>query len=540
MFVQVIKSKKRGKTYKSYLIRESYRTQKGPRHRTIANITSLPEEVREIISSSLKSNCSIVDTETLGLENALDFGGLAILNDAWKRFNLDNILEGISEPLAKSRIKAMIFGRILFPGSKLALQTVSSGTALAGVCGVKSEDLQEDFLYEAMDCLNGQWVKIEKGLYHDAMPNGATLVLYDLTSTYFEGDSPDKMGKYGYSRDHRSDRKQIILAVATDGCGIPIHMEVLKGNRCDNSTLVPLLENLKRRFNIKDAIFVFDGGMSSTLNLEQMRKDEMDYVTRLSSSKLQALVKELPEDNQPELWDRDQLIELNINDTRYVIAGSDFRRQRDYERRSARISKGIDALTIIATANRKRVDAQKLSSQVGRKLLVLNAHKYFEYHVDSNGKLIWNLKSKVIENESRFDGWYLLSTSVSNEKAEKETIFKCYRNLLEIESAFKQIKTYLKMRPIYHYRPDRVRNHIRICFLAYWLSARIGNEWLTRGETREVPLILAQLQKIRIGKLRVKEKIVKTLITDIPSHIQKLLEKLNLLHIFGTVPKWAM
>jgi transposase len=170
----------------------------------------------------------------------------------------------------------------------------------------------------------------------------------------------------------------------------------------------------------------------------------------------------------------------------------------------------------------------------------LNAHKYFDYHVDSKGELIWNLKSEVIENESRLDGWYLLSTSVSNEKAKKETIFKCYRNLLEVESAFRQIKTYLKMRPIFHYRPDRVRNHIRICFLAYWLSARLGTEWLAQGETREVPLILAQLQQIRIGKLRVREKVVKTLITDIPNRIQKLLEKLHLLYIFGTVPKWAM
>lgn len=540
MFVQVIKSKAGSKTYASHLVRESYRTEKGPRHRTIANITGLPESVREMIAAALKSGCSLVDSNALGLSEALDFGGLAVLHDTWERFHLDRILGDIPDAQARARLKAMVFGRILFPGSKLSLQTVSAGTALAASCGLERKDLDEDLLYDAMDALNGNWVSIEKGLYREAMPSGAMLVLYDLTSTYFEGRSPDKMGRYGYSRDHRDDRKQVILAVATNVSGIPIHMEVLKGNRADNSTLRPLLENLKRRFGLKKAIFVFDGGMSSSLNLEQMKAEEMDYVTRLSSSTLQALIKELPQDNQPELWDRDQLVELEIDGFRYVVAGSEFRRQRDQERRSARIAKGIDALTRMAAVSRKKVDAQKLSSQAGRRLLTLKAHKYFEYCVSSAGKLEWNLKSSAVEQESRLDGWYVLSTSITAKTAGKEFIFKCYRNLLEVESAFRQIKTYLKMRPVFHYRPDRVRNHIRICFLAYWISARLGTEWLACGETREVPLILAELQQIRIGKLRLGKKPVRTLITDIPQKIHKMLEKLKIGQLFNTPPKWAL
>ena len=540
MFVQTIRNKRGTKKYETHLIRESYRTEKGPRHRTIANITGLPEDVRDMIASALKSGCSMVNSNALGLSEALDFGGLAVLHEIWDRFNLDQVLGDISDLQVKARLKAMVFGRILFPVSKLALQTVSHGTALAKSCGLEHEDLDEDLLYAAMDFLNGNWVKIEKGLYREGMPDGVTLVLYDLTSTYFEGKSPINMGKYGYSRDGRSDRKQVILAVATDSSGIPIHMEVLKVNRTDNSTLRPLLENLKRRFGLKKAVFVFDGGMSSSLNLEQMTKEEMDYVIRLSSSTLQALIKDLPHENQPELWDRDQLIEFEVNGTRYVVAGSEFRRHRDQKRRTARIAKGIDALTKIAAVNRKKVNIQKLSSQVGSKLLTLKSHKYFEYHINSNGKLEWNLKSNVLEQESRLDGWYVLSTSISTQIAPKEDIFKCYRSLLEVESAFRQIKTYLKMRPVFHYCPDRVRNHIRICFLSYWISARLGIEWLARGEHREVPLILSELQQIRIGKLRLGKKPVKTLITDIPKKLKKLLEKLDLFHIFDTVPKWIL
>ncbi len=188
------------------------------------------------------------------------------------------------------------------------------------------------------------------------------------------------------------------------------------------------------------------------------------------------------------------------------MAGSEFRRHCDHERRTARIAEGIDALSKISAVNRKSFNTQKLSSQVGRKLLTLKAHKYFEYHIKSNGKLEWNLKSDVIEQESRLAGWYVLSTSISTQMAPKECIFKCYRSLLEGESAFRQIKTYLKMYPVFHYRPDRVRNHIRICFLSYWINARLGIEWPGRGEHREVPLILSELQQIKIKKLRLGKK----------------------------------
>lgn len=221
MFVQTIRNKRGTKKYETHLIRESYRTEKGPRHRTIANITGLPEDVRDMIASALKSGCSMVNSNALGLSEALDFGGLAVLHEVWNRFNLDQVLGDISDLRVKARLKAMVFGRILFPVSKLALQTVSRGTALVKSCGLEHEDLDEDLLYAAMDSLNGNWVKIEKGLYREGMPDGAMLVLYDLTSTYFEGKSPVNMGKYGYSRDGRSDRKQVILAVATDTSGVP-------------------------------------------------------------------------------------------------------------------------------------------------------------------------------------------------------------------------------------------------------------------------------------------------------------------------------
>ena len=181
--------------------------------------------------------------EQIELSHALDYGGLAVLRDAWQRFGLEKLFAEV--PLVRQRLllQAMIFGRILFPCAKLALAEQANGTLLAAACGLcqQSETFDEDDLYEAMDALNGRWVPIEKKLYAEAFPQGVSLVLYDLTSVYFEGKGPQGLGAYGYSRDHREDRPQILLAVATDQEGVPIHLEVLRGNRADTTTLQGLL-----------------------------------------------------------------------------------------------------------------------------------------------------------------------------------------------------------------------------------------------------------------------------------------------------------
>lgn len=153
----------------------------------------------------------------LGLHDALGFGGVAVLMDAWTRYGLDNVLAGVEGKLERGRIMAMVFSRHLFPGSKLSLKTSSADSALAAACGLEQDDLDEDRLYEAMDALSGKWVRIEKSLFTGAYPEPPTLVLYDLTSSYFEGAKNKKLAAYGYSRDHRSDRMQVILASATWG-----------------------------------------------------------------------------------------------------------------------------------------------------------------------------------------------------------------------------------------------------------------------------------------------------------------------------------
>ncbi|MDD2710975.1 MAG: IS1634 family transposase [Verrucomicrobiae bacterium] len=540
MFLQATTSRRKNKTYTSWLVRESFRTPQGPRSRTVCNLSGLPEEIRRLVDDALRGK-SMAAIEELELNAALDYGGLAVLRDAWQRFGLERFLADIPSARHRGLLKAMVFARLLFPCAKLALNDQAQGALLAAACGLdqKTETFDEDDLYEAMDQLNGRWVTLEKQLYTDAFTGEVRLVLYDLTSVYFEGKGPRGLGKYGHSRDHREDRPQIVLAVATDTAGTPIHMEVLRGNRGDTTTLQGLLATLRRRFGIREAIFVFDGGMSSKINLEQMEAQQLRYVTRQSMATLGALLEQLPRDQQAELWDRTRIMEVTHEGKRYVIAGGPWRQQRDEERRHSRIQKAEGELRRLATVRRKKVDAQKLASQVGRALARLKAHKYFDYHVDEHGKLQWSPKKELIDAERKLDGWYVLHTNLSSEQCDGQQTLAHYKNLLEVEEAFCQLKSHLEVRPVFHWHPDRVRNHVRICFLAYWLSARLGLQWRALGEKGEVPRLLRQMQTIRVGILRVKNRLLKRQITQIPPSLNALLKKLNLLNLFAQPPAWA-
>jgi transposase len=162
-----------------------------------------------------------------------------------------------------------------------------------------------------------------------------------------------------------------------------------------------------------------------------------------------------------------------------VIAGGTWRQQRDRERRDVRMKKAESALSELAGKNRKKVDAQKLASQACSRLLQrLKAHKYFDYRVDEKNTLQWSRRESVVTAEEKVDAWYLLRTNLTAEQCPSAEVFTHYnyKSLLGVEEAFCDLKNYLEVRPVYHYRPDRVVNHVRICFIAYWLSARLALE----------------------------------------------------------------
>jgi hypothetical protein len=538
VFVQITtSSRKNGKSYISYLVRESFRTPDGPRSRTVCNITELPAQTRDLIAASLRGQ-HFLPTDQVQLHDALDYGGLAVLNDAWSRFRLGDLFTGLGSARQRGLLQAVIYSRLLFPCAKLSLAQQAEGTWLAPACGLAAkETFNEDDIYTAMDQLNGHWVRLEKQLYERAFPQRVRLVLYDLTSVYFEGQGPKHLARYGHSRDHRGDRRQIILAVATDTEGLPLHVSVLRGNRNDTQTLQGLLHTLRRRFGITQATFVFDGGMSSEINLEAMDAAGLGYVTRLSAATLHALIEELALDQQLELGDRQKLMEVTHQGKRYILAGGVWRQQRDQERRQSRIDKAETELKRLAAVQRKKLDVQKLASQVGRSLQRLKAHKYFRYQVDAQGHLQWERKQALIAQEAQQDGWYLLQTNESVEQCSGEQVLGHYKGLLDVEEAFCELKSYLEVRPVFHWRPDRVVNHVRLCFLAYWLSARLGGEWRAQGETEEVPRVLRHLQTIRLGSLQMGSAVHHTMMTEVPKAMNEQIQKLGLASLFASPPK---
>ena len=267
-----------------------------------------------------------------------------------------------------------------------------------------------------------------------------------------------------------------------------------------------------------------------------MTKASLGFVTRLSATTLRHLVEALDLEKQLELGDRQRLLEITHQSKRYVIAGGPWRQQRDQERRQCRIDQAATELRRLAAVQRRKVDAQKLASQVGRTLQRLKAHKYFAYQVDGQGQLQWERKTDLIAQEAQQDGWYLLHTNETAERCSGEQVLGHYKGLLAVEEAFCQLKSYLEVRPVHHHRPDRVINHVRLCFLAYWLSARLGGEWRAKGETAEVPRVLRQLQTIRLGRWQIGPSAPRAVMTEVPKNLNDQLQKLGLTPLFAAPP----
>ena len=220
-------------------------------------------------------------------------------------------------------------------------------------------------------------------------------------------------------------------------------------------------------------------------------------------------------------------------------AGGEYRQKRDFDRRTARLEKAERELQRLAAVRWKKPNPQKLASQVGRKLQQLKAHKYFQYQVDEQGQLQYQKNDELIQSEQNLDGLYLLYTDLEAAQCAKEQVLGNYKSLLAVEEAFCQLKTYMEVRPVFHWRPDRVRNHVRLCFIAYWLCAKFAHEWRTNGEKGEVQRLLRRLQAIRVGTLKIADQDSKRLLTQIPPELNTMLAQLGLLPLFSQPPAWA-
>ncbi|MDQ4024902.1 MAG: IS1634 family transposase [Actinomycetota bacterium] len=463
------------RVYTAHLLRRSYREGGKVRKQTLANLSHLPDHVIELIRGALRGERFVASAEALAIERSLPAGHVEAALAMARRLELSRLL-GREPARERALALAMIVQRVLAPGSKLAMSRAFSQSTLAAELGVEGAD--EDELYEALDWLLQRQQRIELALARRHLKDG-TLVLYDVSSSYFEGRSCP-LAQLGYSRDRKPGTLQIVygLVCAPDGC--PLAVEVFEGSVHDDKTLPAQIEKLKRRFGLSAVVVVSDRGMVTKANLELLRETEgAAWITALKAPQVKKLVK--AGDLQLSLFDQHNLAEIasdDYPDERLVVCRNPLVADDRARKREELLQATERALSDIAA----RVEQGTLSGEADIGLAVgavwnrWRVRKHFQLEI-TDTSLALHRKQEQIEAEAALDGIYVLRTSVSAEALDASDVVRAYKQLKEVERGFRTLKGPLELRPIHHRLEDRVRAHVFLCMLAYYLGWHLRRAW---------------------------------------------------------------
>lgn len=461
------------------LIRRSYRENGKVRKQTLANLSKLPDDLICQIEGLIRGQRLEKDGDWYDhfeITRTLTYGHVAACLGVAKRIGLPRM---ISSKRCRKRdlVMAMIVSRIINPGSKLAtsrdLINETAASALGDSLGL--EHVSEDDLYAAMDWLLDRQEPIENTLAGKHLQDGS-MVLYDVSSSYMEGHACP-LARKGYSRDHRRDRDQIVYGLLCDRDGRPIAIEVFEGNTADPVTVESQVSKICDRFGIKQIIMVGDRGM---LTQARIHKDlsKVEGLRWISALRAPA-IKKLYEQGaiQTEMLDNQDLMEI-ISDTfpdeRLVVC---FNQRLAAERRRKRedllrcTEENLKAIQDAVHRTRRPLRGKdKIALRVGKILDKHKMGKHFEL-VFEDGEFTYERKHQQINDEAALDGIYVVRTNVDKDDLPAEQVVGAYKGLSRVERAFRSLKTVdLKIRPIFHYNADRVRAHVFICMLAYYLE----------------------------------------------------------------------
>jgi transposase len=480
MYVEEIKHKRNGKTYVSVLVRESYRDGGKVLHRTVSNISNLPRNCIQQIKNMLKDDGGYkISIEDLAVSNSREYGASKALVDLAKDIGLDKIV--YSKPVKWSQnVLAMIAGRIVYPGSKLSLTNMYLDTVLWELCGHERDsqpDVNED-CYEPMDELLKRKKSIQKQLANKHLNNGC-IVLYDITSTYFEGEYENSdLVKFGYSRDCKRGHEQVNIGLLTNAEGCPIAVETFAGNTTDQVTVKGQVEKLVNDYKIKDVIFVGDRGMLTPKRIEEVNKEGYKTITALTHAQMQDLISRgvitislFKINEYPELKD------LDNTKIRYVLCLNPKRQKTDCQTRLNLINATILQLDKIKNS-KKKYTQEKMGARVGKVWAKYATEKYFEWSVVNN-KLEYSILQEVVDKEKRIDGCYVIRTDTAAETLSSKDVYKAYKKLIHVEQAFRVIKTHsLEIRPVFHHLDHRIQAHVFLCMLSYYLQWHMNQRLL--------------------------------------------------------------
>lgn len=468
--------KYKDRVYRTHLLRRSYREDGTVKNETLGNLSHLPEALVDIIRRSLQGETFVPLSQAFEILCSRAHGHVHAVATAMQRLGLASLIAS-KHCRERDLVLAMVAARILAPQTKLATTRWWQTTTLAEDFAVA--DASEDDLYAAMDWLLQRQGGIEKKLAARHLSAGG-LVLYDLSSSYFEGMTCP-LAKRGYSRDGKHGMLQVNYGLLTDARGCPVAVSVHEGNTSDSTTFMPEVQRLRTDFGIERMVMVGDRGMISQKAIDEMRdNDGIGWITALKSVSIRTLIEQ--GQLQLGLFDERNLLELSSPD----YPGERLIACRNPQLAKLRAHKREDLLCATERNLEKvkaRVDASKLAGKdvigvhVGK---VVNQYKVGKHFALAIGEATFSFQRKPdsIAAESALDGLYIIRTSVPAAQMAGADCVRNYKSLANVERAFRSLKTIdLKVRPIHHRLADRVRSHIFLCMLAYYVEWHMREAW---------------------------------------------------------------
>lgn len=464
------------RVYTYHFLRQTYREGAKVKHRTLANLSHLPPEGIEVLRRILRGEHVLAAADAFSIVRSLPHGHVAAVLGTLRRLGLDGLLDRRSSGLRELAI-ALIVARVIEPASKLATSKGLADSTLPGRLGL--EAVTEDDLYGAMDWLLSRQAHVERALAARHLAPGS-LVLYDLTSTYVEG-TKCPLARHGYSRDHRPDRAQIVFGLLTDERGCPLAVEAFAGNTADPATLEAQIAKLRERFGLTELVLVGDRGMLTSARIERLREiGGLGWVSCLRSPAIAALVE--AGDLQLGLFDERNLAEISSPDypgERLVVCRNPALAAERSRKRDELLGATEASLSrIAAQVSRGRLQtAAAIGLRAGRVVNAKKMAKHFALTI-AEGEFRFERDPASIRAEAALDGLYVVRTSVPAERLDTGSVVETYKRLSAVERDFRALKgDDLAVRPIFHYREQRVRAHLFLCLLAAYVRWHLEAAW---------------------------------------------------------------
>jgi hypothetical protein len=465
----------KGREYTTHLLRRSYREGDKVKNETLGNLSHLPDDVIDLVRRSLKGESFVPAHERLEIVASKPHGDVDAVLRAMRRLDFSLLLS--SRPCREvDLVIGMVVARIVAPDTKLATTRWWHTRTLVEELDVGKAD--EDDLYAAMDWLLERQHAIERKLAARHLKPGG-LVLYDLSSSYFEGKCCP-LAALGKNRDGKKGKLQVNYGLLTDRRGCPVAVSVYSGDTGDATTFLPQVRKLRDAFGLEQMVLVGDRGMISSASIAQLRAEDFGWITALKSGQIHTLI----DDGQLQLglFDQRNLFELSHPDfpgERLVACRNPELAKLRAHKREALIAATTEKLDKVRgmVARGRLKGSGKIGVRVGKVVNKYKVAKHFELTITETN-FEFSLRQQQIAAEAALDGIYVIRTGVAKRTMNSADTVRNYKALSTVERAFRSLKTVdLKVRPIHHRHEDRVRAHIFLCMLAYYVEWHMREAW---------------------------------------------------------------